>query len=188
MIVQIVSGKPMTRQHPNVIATRVDSFALTALRQMAAGEGVSLAAFMRTAVARLASDPTGQAKALADLIAAIGLPEDAPRDAVLAAVKGLLDALAEPAPADPLQQAPDVPVELSSETLSKIKAKGMTVPQFLEAREAVAAAVKRSPTPAARADLAGVELSAETLKQIKARGMTVDEFLAARKAAVKRGE
>ena len=130
------------------LAARPTPAAIAGVRALAAARRVTPRALLLSATAAVAGSnntaPTPeQVAALNAIVAALGLPQDAGRKTVLAAIQGLLDAMAElPAPAGPRVPSVEVPaLQLSAETLAKLKAKGMTVPEFLSAR---AKAVRRS--------------------------------------------
>jgi len=140
------SAEKIARRATQMISARLPAPMAKRVQALALERGTTVSGLITHALVRLASKQTVD-DLLAQLLDALGLSIDADRKAITQALIDLIAGIdakparpsaSSPPPAKPVDSLPDV--QLSSETLAKIKAKGMTVPQFLAARKA---AIKR---------------------------------------------
>jgi len=119
-----------------MVGARVPGEMKRKLALVAERRGMNVSHLIKLAVDRMTSKIVGPpSELLTDLLAAMSLPPTATPDDIKRALFDLVDErFAAPAPA---------PVQLSAETLRRIKAKGLTVEQFLAQREEIAQAMRR---------------------------------------------
>lgn len=167
---------------------------------MFARRGLSPSAYTRRVFEALADgDAAAAREMLNDLLAAIGLPPDAPREDVMAKLEELYDQIGDvnAVPADdgdPLAEAPDPePVEpfatrgkvakLSARELAECKRRGID-PNDFAARKA--GAVKRTAPKAKPSKPVPAKLTAADRELCRRRGIDPAEFLRRKREAAKR--
>lgn len=178
----------MTRSTPHVLSTRVGAHELNEIRKLAADHRCSVSELTRRALSVIkAGATTDPGAVLADLVHALGLPDDAPPDAILSAIERLISTVneaPEPDPA-PLQDAPDPPPPpraLSARAQAYCREHGLTPDEFrlLCASRVRRAGAAPAPRPAVRV------LSAAARAYIKKHGISRAEFEAIKDAKLVR--
>lgn len=188
------------RSSSRVVSTRLSAAQFRSARRLFARRGLSPSAYTRRVFEALADgDQAAAREMLDDLLAAVGLPKNAPREDVFAKLEQLYDQLDEDAvPADdgePLAEAPDPePVEslaargkaakLSVKELAECKRRGIDPAEFAAKK---AAAARRTAAPKAKPSKpAPVKLSAADREHCRRRGLDPAEFLRRKREAARR--
>lgn len=191
----------LSRTDSRVLSTRLSRSQFKRARRLFARRGLSPSAYTRRVFEALADgDAAAAREMLDDLLAAVGLPPDAPREVVMAKLEELYDQLGDEdaVPRDdgePLDEVPDpepvssfaargAAARLTDRERAECAKRGITPAAFLKAK---AAAARRTAAPKATPSKpAPVKLSAADREHCRRRGIDPAEFLRRKREAAKR--